>query len=163
MYRIREVQKMKLYEIEQAILECVDGDTGEIIDVDRLNQLAIDKRTKIDNIISWYKQLAAEVTAIENEVKALKERQNHKITKSESLKQWLGDVLNGSIFESSRNFVSWRKSDEVYIFDEAKVPDEYKDEKIETCISKSDIKKAIKNNIDVAGAVLIYKNNIQIK
>ena len=154
---------MKLYEIDQAILDCIDNDTGEVIDFDRLNQLAMDRRTKIDNIISWYKQLCAEAVAIENEIKSLKERQNRKINKSESLKQWLSVVLDGTIFESSRNMVTWRRSDEVYIIKEDKIPSEYKTEKTEVIISKADIKKAIKDGINIQGAELIYKNNIQIK
>ena len=154
---------MTLYEIEKEILDCVDYETGEVIDFDRLNQLAIDRQTKIDDVISWYKALTAEATAIDTEVKALKERQNQKITKSESLKLWLTTILNGSKFDSSRNFVSWRKSDEVHIMDETKIPDEYKSEKIEVSISKADIKRDIKNGINVVGAEIIYKNNIQIK
>jgi len=154
---------LKLYEIYQAILDCIDDDTGEVIDVDRLNQLAIDRHIKIDNIISLYKQFAAEVVAIDNEVKSLVERQKRKINKSESLKQWLSDILNGSKFESPRNFVSWRRSDEVNIIDETKIPGEYKTEKTETCINKSDIKKAIKSGVTVDGAALVHKNNIQIK
>ena len=154
---------MKLYEIEQAILECVDNETGEVIDFELLNQLVIDKHTKIDNIISWYKELHAESVAIDYEIKSLKERQNQKMNKSDSLKLWLTDVLNGTRFESSRNCISWRKSDEVHILDEMKIPNEYKTEKIEVCVSKSDIKKAIKDGIAVDGAEIIYKNNIQIK
>ena len=154
---------MKLYEIESAILDCIDDVTGEIIDFDRLNQLAISRNTKIDNIISWYKQLAAEAVAIDHEVKTLKERQTQKINKSESLKNWLSDILNGSRFESSRNLVTWRRSDEVTILDESKIPGEYKAEKVEVSISKPDIKKAIKAGKTVDGAELVFKNNIQIK
>ena len=154
---------MTIYEIDRAILDCVDYETGEVVDYEKINQLAVDRQTKIDDVISWYKQLTAEAVAIENEVKALKERQNLKITKSESLKSWLSAILNGAKFESSRHFVSWRKSDEVCITDETKIPDEYKTEKTEVSISKTDIKRAIKDGISVAGAELIYKNNIQIK
>ena len=154
---------MKLYEIEQAILECIDDDTGEVLDVDRLNQLAMDRHVKIDNIISLYKHFVAEAMAIDNEMKSLVERQKRKLNKSESLKLWLTDILNGAKFESSRNFVSWRRSDEVYIINEDKIPDEYKTEKIEVTINKSDIKKAIKDGATIDGAELIYKNNIQIK
>ena len=154
---------MKLYEIDQAILDCIDDETGEVIDLERLNLLAIDRQTKIDNIISWYKELDADAAAIDHEVRALKERQNQKINKSDSLKQWLSAVLDGAKFESSRNFISWRKSDEVCIMDEKKIPDEYKNERLEVSINKADIKKAIKNGCVVEGAELIYKNNIQIK
>jgi len=154
---------VKLYEIEQAILECIDDETGEIIDFERLNQLVLDRQTKIDNVICWYKQLNAEALAIENEVKMLKERQNQKINKSESLKHWLAMALNGAKFESSRNVVTWRKSDEVSITNETKIPVEYKVEKVEISISKAEIKKAIKDGIIVDGAELLYKNNIQIR
>ena len=154
---------MKLYEIDQAILDCIDGETGEIIDFDKLNKLTIDRNTKIDNIISWYKQLTAETAAIDYEMKMLKERQTQKNNKSESLKQWLAHVLYGAKFESSRNLVTWRRSDEVCITNEMKIPIEYKTEKIEICINKTDIKKAIKNGTMIEGAELVYKNNIQIK
>jgi len=154
---------MKLYEIEQSILSCIDNETDEIINFDRLNQLKLEKYTKIDNVISWYKQLVAEAFAIGNEIKTLKERQSKKINKSESLKQWLSFVLDGNRFESSKNVINWRQSDELCIIDKEKIPNIYKTEKIEVSISKSDIKKAIKNGVDVAGAELIYKNNIQIK
>ena len=154
---------MKLYEIEQAILDCIDDETGEIIDFDRLNQLAIDRSTKIDNIISWYKQLAAEISAIENEIQALSARRDSKKNKAESLKHFLSDILYGANFESVRNKITWRKSDEICIVDESKIPIEYKTEKIEVSISKPDIKKDIKAGKTVDGAELICKNNIQIK
>jgi hypothetical protein len=96
-------------------------------------------------------------------MRALKERQARKTSKSDSLKQWLSTILNGSKFESSRNFISWRQSDEVQVIDETKIPIEYKTEKTEVCICKNDIKKAIKAGAVVAGAELVYKNNIQIK
>ena len=154
---------MKLYEIDQAILDCIDDDTGEVIDTNRLDQLAMDRHIKIDNIISLYKQFTAEAVAIENELKSLIERQKRKINRSESLKLWLADILNGTKFESSRNIVTWRRSDEVNIINENKIPGEYRSEKVEVSISKADIKKALKDGITVDGAELIYKNNIQIK
>ena len=154
---------MKLYEIEQAILECIDGETGEVIDFERLNQLAIDRQTKIDNIACWYKQLVAEIVAIDNEIQALSDRRDSKRTRVENLKRYLSDVLYGAIFESARNRITWRRSDEVHITDEAKIPGDYKTEKVEVIVSKSDIKKAIKDGIVVDGAELVSKNNIQIK
>jgi hypothetical protein len=154
---------VKLYEIEQAILDCIDEDTGEVIDLERLNQLSIDRQIKIDNIACWYKQLVAEAVAIENEIKILSERKDSKKGKAENLKYFLSDILYGAKFESSRNRITWRQSDEVRILDETVIPDKYKTEKIEVNISKTDIKKAIKNGLAISGAELIYKNNIQIK
>jgi hypothetical protein len=154
---------MTLYEIEKSILDCIDAETGEIIDFLRLEQLSLDRQTKIDNIASWYKQLTAETAAIDAEIRALSERKNSKQIKADSLKLYLSDILSGVKFETSRNKISWRVSDEVTILDETVIPDEYKRTVAETKVSKSDIKSAIKAGKYVVGAELIYKNNIQIK
>lgn len=34
---------MKLYEIEQAIMDCIDMETGEIIDAEKLDQLQMER------------------------------------------------------------------------------------------------------------------------
>ena len=154
---------MTLYEIESAILECVDTETGEVVDFNRLNQLTLDKHIKIDNLACWYKQLNAESVAIDVEINALESRKKAKKNKAENLKHYLSDILGGLRFESPRNQISWRTSDEVCILDADKIPSEYKSEKIEVTISKCDIKKAIKAGGIVSGAELLYKNNIQIK
>ena len=46
---------MTLYEIDNAILDCIDLETGEIIDVDKLNELQLEKETKIENVALWIK------------------------------------------------------------------------------------------------------------
>ena len=144
------------------ILDCIDDETGEVINFDKLNQLSIDRQTKIDNIACWYKQLNAEIMAIDNEIQALSTRRDSKKNKADNLKHYLSDILYGAKFESARNKITWRKSDEVCILDETVIPAEYKKEVTEVKISKADIKKAIKDGIVVNGADLIYKNNIQI-
>ena len=55
---------MKLYEIENAILECIDTETGEVIDIERLNELQMERETKIENVACWIKDLKAEAEAI---------------------------------------------------------------------------------------------------
>jgi len=123
----------------------------------------MDRHDKIDNIACWYKQLAAEAAAIENEIQILSRRRDAKKSKAENLKYFLAAILCGTNFESPRNRITWRQSDEVCILDEALIPAEYQTEKIEVSISKLDIKKAIKDGLTVAGVELVYKNNIQIK
>jgi len=72
---------MTLYDIDDAILACIDNETGEVIDFDRLNQLNIDRNIKIDNIACLYKQLNAEFVAIDAEINALESRKKSKKTK----------------------------------------------------------------------------------
>lgn len=50
---------MTLYEINEAIMACVDVETGEIIDLDRLNALEMERDRKISNVACWIKDLKA--------------------------------------------------------------------------------------------------------
>ena len=49
-----------LYEIEEQILNCVDLETGEIIDEEALANLSMERDTKVENIALWIKNLLAE-------------------------------------------------------------------------------------------------------
>ena len=66
---------MTIYEIDQAIMECVDLETGEIIDTDKLNELELERESKIEGVACWIKDLKAEAEALKNEKQALAERQ----------------------------------------------------------------------------------------
>lgn len=154
---------MKLYEIEQAILDCIDYETGEIIDVEAFDNLQIERRTKIDNIICLYKNSQAEAAAIKAEEQALAERRKAKENNAERIKQWLSRILNGEKFDMPRNAISWRKSESVNITDEYAIDDEYTEIVSTLKIDKTAIKNAIKKGIQVAGAEIITKNNIQIR
>jgi len=154
---------MNLYDINRAITECVDAETGEVIDFERLEQLALDRQTKVDNLACWFKELNAEAAAIDFEMKKLAERREAKKNKADSVKIYLSEILAGAKFETARNRITWLPSDEVHILDAALIPGAYKKEVTDVKISKTDIKAAIKAGVDVDGAELIYKNNIQIK
>ena len=39
-----------IYEIDQAIMACVDPETGEILDMEALEQLQIDRTQKAENV-----------------------------------------------------------------------------------------------------------------
>ena len=59
-----------LYEIQEDILSCIDLKTGEIIDVERLHGLQMERRQKIRNIACWIKNLLADARAYEEEEKS---------------------------------------------------------------------------------------------
>ena len=48
---------MKLYEIDEQILNCIDAETGEIIDADMLNALQMERDAKIEGVALWIKDL----------------------------------------------------------------------------------------------------------
>ena len=151
-----------LYEINQDILSCIDITTGEILDYEKLEALQIEKNDKIENIALWIKNLEAETKAIKDEINVLRERNEMKERKIEKLKQYLTENVDKK-FETSKVIISYRKSVSVNITDESKIEEKYIKTKIETSLDKTAIKEDIKNGIEVSGAELIEKQNIQIK
>lgn len=65
---------MNLYEINSQILDCIDQETGEVMDIDRLEELNMAKAEKVDNIACWVKNLEADVVAFEAQEKAFADR-----------------------------------------------------------------------------------------
>jgi hypothetical protein len=59
---------MTLYEIDDAILACVDPETGEIINPEALTALQMEREKKLENVALWVKDLKAEAEAIGNEI-----------------------------------------------------------------------------------------------
>lgn len=152
-----------LYEIDSAIMECVDLDTGEIIDSERLEALEIERTNKIESVALWVKNLKADLGALEAERKAFQERERNCKGKIESLEKWLLNALDGKKFETPKVKISFRKSEAVEIFDESEIPNEYIRETVLKAPDKSAIKDALKTNFQIAGAKLITRKNIQIK
>jgi len=91
---------MKLYEIDEQILECVDQETGEIIDPERLNALEMERDIKIRNVGLWYKDLKAEAKALKEEEDAFKKRRQSAENRVKSIQSWLEFALGGQPFET---------------------------------------------------------------
>lgn len=163
---------MTLYEINKEIenaladiYNSMDAETGEVDEsyVHALEELNIQKEEKLDNLGAYIKNLQAEAVMLKNEEQALKARREAKEKKVESLKNYIASILNGEKFESARVAFSFRKSDEVSIVDETLIPEEYMKIKTESEPDKTAIKKALKSGLEVRGAFLIDKNNLQVK
>jgi len=65
---------MRLYEIDQAMLDAIDQETGEIMDIEAFERLAMERDAKIDGMICLYKGMCADAAAIASEAGRLKER-----------------------------------------------------------------------------------------
>lgn len=151
-----------LYEIEQAIMDCVDMETGEIIDIDRLDQLQMDRDTKIENIALYIKNLLSDVAGIKAEKDNLAQRQKVAENKANSLKRYLSGYLAGQKFSTARVAISFRKSESVNIEDITAIPEEYLKYK-DPEPDKTAIKSMLKSGKKVPGAELVQNQNIQIK
>ena len=153
---------MTLYEIERAILEAVDTETGEIINEEMLDSLLMEKEQKIEGIALWIKNLTAEASALKAEKEAFAKRQKVAENKVESLKKYLTNALQGEKFQTTKVSIGFRSSESVEITDISKIPDDYlryKDPEAD----KTAIKQMIKDGYQIDGAVLVRKQSIQIK
>ena len=66
-----------LYDIDQEILDCVDLETGEILDSAKLDALQMERERKLEGVALWIKDLKS----LDNKI--------------DGLKQWLLYALNG--------------------------------------------------------------------
>lgn len=145
---------MTLYEIDEAILACVDEETGEVLDVEKLERLGLMREQKISSLACWMKDLGAEIEALRNEEKNLKARREAKERKKESLKAYLAQFLAGEKYEDERCRVSFRKVASVAIDNFDDIPAEYIRTKVETSADKEALKKILKEGETVAGVHL---------
>lgn len=158
---------MTIYEIDKEILNCIDPETGEIIDIDKLNELELERDAKIENVACWIKELKAEAEAIKAEKLALAERQKVAENKAESLKKWLAYALQGEKFKTAKCSVSFRKSESVEVTDEGlsnlmKEHDELLTYKAPEPNKKA-IKDALKDGLSVAGVRLECNTSVIIR
>lgn len=153
---------MKLYEIDQAIMSCIDMETGEIINEELLNSLEMERDAKIENVALWIKDLKAEAEALKAEKMVFAERQKVAENKMESLKKWLAYTLNGEKFKSVRASVTFRTTQKVEVADIYKLDENYL-KPIKPEADKEAIKEAIKAGQEVAGATLVASTSVIIK
>lgn len=153
---------MKLYEINEQILNCIDTETGEIVDVEKLNELQLAKDEKIENLALWYKDLLAEANALKEEKEAFAAREKAAKNKAESIKTYLSYVLNGENFKTTKCALSFRKSEKTIVDDINLLPEVYL-KYAEPKADLTEIKKAIKNGEEINGAHIEETQNIQIK
>lgn len=163
---------MKLFDMDEKLAACVkldesrvvDTESGEIIDLEAIAALEMERDTKIENLGCWYKNLLADAEALKAQKNAFAEREKVAKAKAESLRGFLGRYLNGKKFETAKVAMSFRKSEAVEF--DAKcigdVPEEFlkfKDPELD----KVAVKKAIKAGETVPGCELVQRQNLQIK
>lgn len=151
-----------LYEIDAAILACVDLETGEIIDAEQLHALQMEREQKIESVALWYKNLLSDAAQYKAEKDAFAERERAARAKADRLKEYLRDALQGDKYQSTRVNISYRNSSCVVVDDVLNLPPrfvKFKDPEPD----KVAIKDAIKNGEEVRGAHIEANQSIIIK
>ena len=151
-----------LYEINAAIMGCVDLETGEIIDVEQLQALQLEREQKIENVALWCKNLLSDAAQYKAEKDAFAERERAARAKADSLKRYLLDALQGDKYQSTRVNISYRNSSCVVVDDVLTLPPRFVKFK-EPEPDKLAIKEAIKNGEEINGAHIESSQSIIIK
>lgn len=152
-----------LYSIDQAIMACVDTETGEIVDPEALDALLMQRDDKLEGIALWIKNLQSDALAYKAEKDAFAARQKAAENKVESLKKYLADALQGQKFSTAKCAVSFRKSETVEVEDVKLVPAELLRVKTTIEPDKTAIKAAIKAGQEISGCKLVESLNTQIR
>ena len=167
---------MTLYEINEKLknaLQNIDPETGEVLT--DLDELEIQRSDLIEGMTLAVKNDSALVDAIMNEVDALLKRAKVLKNGVEWKKRYLGNALirvneDGEVvyetFKSARCDLRWRKSASVQIENESVFCEAFPN----YCVTKTEVKpdkKLIKAELDkgakIAGAMIVEKQNLQIK
>lgn len=152
-----------LYEIDKSILECIDQETGELIDPERLEGLFMERNQKIENVALWVKNLLSDADAIKAEKDALADREAKCRKKAEQLKAWLAEALEGKKFDTARCAVSFRRSEKVEVDDVNSIPEELVVVTVTQSPDKKAIKELLKAGQEISGCRLVENLNAQIK
>ncbi len=160
---------MNLYNINKKILECIDEDTGEILNEELFDKLRLKKEKKIESIALLIKNLKAEAICYKEEAENFLNRKKRAEKLAENLTKYLDNILLGKSFKTTLTEINYRKSKQVYIEDELNFVEWAKLNNIDLLTfkdplpNKTLIKKFIENGESVEYAQIIEKNNINIK
>ena len=162
---------MKLFEIKseyenllQAAFDCAEESEGVIPDDlgNALESVEANYEEKIHNCLLYYKNQQAEADAINAEAKKLSARAKSASNRAEWMKKYLQSCCTEGVKCSFPDAaISWRESTATEILNENLIPQDY--HKISVSYDKTAIKKAINSGVEVPGALIVKKQNIQIK
>ena len=160
-----------LYEIDQEILDCVDEETGEILDTERLDALQMERETKLEGVALWIKDLRAESDAVKAEADKLNARKKALDNKIDGLKNWLLGALAGEKLKTPRCSVYQMHSQRLAVADEGKLIDILQQMKTgdrflrfqDPELRKDELKRALKDGLYLPGASLEETESVVIK
>lgn len=163
---------MTLREIDQAIIDLFDPETGDLLDDAGMEfeLLRMERDEKIKNTALYFRQLTGEAKVLKEEIDTLQKKKKVAENKQKWLKYLLDQALAGQKFHHPLVEVSYRKSSFLDIKDEGAVieycqrygyADCLKQRPIE--VSVSDVTRLIKEGVEIPGAEIAERYNLGVK
>ena len=161
---------MTLYEINDAIENCIDMETGEV-DAERLMELEMQKQQKIENVSLWILNLESDAASLAAEEERLAKRREQVEKKIDSLKGWLRFACADENFKGDKCSVVFKKTKYVPDLTDEQIknlPAEFVVEKVipEQHILRADknaIKNAVKDGWVINGVSVEERVKVEIK
>lgn len=162
-----------LYELDDRLTSivnidgtAVDTETGEIIEPAALDELAMEYNEKLEGCGLIVLQDAADIAAIDAEIKRLQARKKALTNHREGLKAYMAQHLpENRKFKTPRVSMYMRKSDSVELeegFDVRDVNENYLRYRLPELL-KNDLKKAIKAGEHVDGVKLVEHESLVVR
>lgn len=113
---------MTIFEIDKQIEQiidmgiAIDEETGEVLsDLSDLEALQVERETKIENAILYFKNLRAEAKAIREEEEKMADRRKVVENRANRLKEFIDYTLAGENFKTPKVVANYRNSSSVEI------------------------------------------------
>lgn len=124
-------------------------------------KISLDER--LENFCGYIKNTRITIEAVKSEAKRLNDLAHSLERRADNALRYLSGIIPaGQKWQRGSHSIGWRKSEAVIVNEEI-LPDDYKRTKIVIEPDKIKIKEAIKEGIDVIGALLELRNNIQVR
>ena len=151
-----------LYEIKKDIADLIDMETGEILDIDKLDALNLEVKEKNHGVALGIKNLEAEAEMVKAEAKKFNDRARAIQNRIDGLKTWMQNALEGQEFDDGAVKIRYRTTKACLITDMGKVPNEWLKEQ-EPIYRKVDMLKAMKDGETIPGAEIEERQSLNIK
>lgn len=162
---------MKLYEVDQTLERLlpldgerfVDPETGEILTMEAIDELEMERDKKISGCCSHYKNLKSDYAQVDELIKKLTAKRNSIKKSMDWMKSYIDTSLKGEKFKDVYHSIYYSKStslevdqDKLMSMDEA-----YKTVTVEP--NTTAIKEALNEGLEIDGCALVTKSNIVIR
>jgi len=153
---------LNLFEINQEIASCIDFDTGEIIDEEKLKSLQLDKHEKRRGYVFAIMNMTAAAKALHEQEVRFKQRRQATEKTVEWLKKTLQEDLDGETMHEAEFDINFRTVRSVNITDISKIPQKFL-KHLEAQADKAALKTAIVSGTTIEGAELVDKKVMVIR
>lgn len=160
---------MNPYDVPRKIEELIDPMTGEVLDVEALQQLQMERDKLVEWLACSYKNHNLLAAGIAGEIENLQDRKRIEEKAADRAKQALDFLLNGERFESSKCKIGYRKSEKVMVLDKPAAAAFLKAQGYGYCVKEepevnlTEIKKLLREGVPVPSAAIVTRMNMGVK